>query len=134
MEGHVDLPQLPHRAPWLLVDGVVARGDDRVECVKRLGSADPLLFDGTLPGVLLLEALAQAAACFNVGDVGRHRGMLVAATGFEILDTAHAGETLRLVAKKEASLGALVKFSGEAFCGERPIARAQMTFAVEKLP
>ena len=129
----MDVPAdlLPHRPPWLLVDGVTARAGDRVECVKQLGSADPLLFDGELPAVLLLEAMAQAAACLNGERLGRHRGMLVAASGFEVVAPARAGETLRLVAVKQASLGALVRFAGEAYCGERLVARAQMTFAVE---
>ena len=43
----------------------------------------------------------------------------------------HAGETLRLVAVKEAALGALIRFAGSAFVGERAIASGQMTFAVE---
>jgi predicted hotdog family 3-hydroxylacyl-ACP dehydratase len=128
MDQPVDLP---HRPPWLLVDGVLARTADRVECVKQLGSADPLLCDGELPAVMLLEAMAQAAACLNVAAIGRHRGMLVAASGFEVVEKARAGETLRLVAVKQASLGALVRFAGEAFAGERLLARAQMTFAVE---
>jgi 3-hydroxymyristoyl/3-hydroxydecanoyl-(acyl carrier protein) dehydratase len=129
MDGLVDL--LPHRPPWLLVDQVIAREAQRVECVKQLAGADPLLFNAELPELLLIEALAQAAACLNAGQLGRHRGLLVAATQFEFHGRARAGETVRLCATKEAALGALLRFSGEAFVGERLLARGKLTFAVE---
>ena len=60
MERLVDL--IPHRAPWLLVDRVIARSDDSVEAEKRLCAGDPLLAPDGLPELLALEALAQTAA------------------------------------------------------------------------
>lgn len=129
MEGPLDL--IPHRAPWLLVDRVVARGADEVTAEKRLAADDPLLADGELGEVLVVEALAQAAACLNAGGLGRHRGLLVAAAGFAFDGRARAGETLTLVARRTAALGALVRFSVEARVAERVIARGQLTFAVE---
>ncbi len=129
MDALVDL--LPHRPPWRLVDRVVAREGERVECALHLSAGDALLVDGELPDLLVVEALAQAAACLNVGDMGRHRGLLVAAAGFTFTGRARAGETLRLVAVKQATLGALVRFSGEAFADGRPLTTGQLTFAVE---
>ncbi len=129
MDARGDL--LPHRPPWLLVDRVVSRDEGRIECEKRLAPTDPLLYAGELPEILVVEALAQTAACLNTGDIGRHRGMLVAATRFEFSGRARAGDTLRLVATKEAALGALIRFAGVAYVGDRAIATGQMTFAVE---
>jgi 3-hydroxyacyl-[acyl-carrier-protein] dehydratase len=129
MDRLVDL--LPHRPPWLLVDRVIVREAARVECVKQLASADPLLFNDELPELMLIEALAQAAACLNTGELGRHRGLLVAASKFEFAGRARAGETVRLVATKEAALGALLRFSVAAYAGERLLTRGQLTFAVE---
>lgn len=131
MDALVDL--LPHRPPWLLVDRVVARQADRIECVKRLAMGDPLLFSDELPELLLIEALAQAAACLNAGALGRHRGLLVAASRFEFAGRARAGETVRLVAIKEAELGALHRFRGEAYVEERALCSGQLTFALEAL-
>jgi 3-hydroxymyristoyl/3-hydroxydecanoyl-(acyl carrier protein) dehydratase len=79
----------------------------------------------------LIEALAQAAACLNAGQLGRHRGLMVAASQFEFQGRARAGETVRLVATKEAALGALLRFSVEAFANERLLTRGRLTFAVE---
>ncbi|SRR6266498_552791 len=129
MATTIDL--LPHRAPWLLVDRVVARDASSVVVHKLLGANDPLLADGTLPELLVLEALAQAAACLQTEALGRHRGWLVAVSQFEVHDRAHAGETLALRAVREATMGRLHRVSGAASVGERAIASAQMTFALE---
>jgi 3-hydroxyacyl-[acyl-carrier-protein] dehydratase len=128
MERLVDL--IPHRPPWLLVDRVTARGEDFVEAEKLLGADDPLLAADGLPEVLLLEALAQTAACLNTAAMGAHRGLLVAATRFEFDGRAVAGDVIRLRATRTATLGTLVRFDGEARVGERVVARGQMTFAL----
>jgi 3-hydroxyacyl-[acyl-carrier-protein] dehydratase len=130
MDGLVDL--LPHRPPWLLVDRVVSRSETRVECEKRLAAGDPLLGDGALPELLVVEALAQAAACLASAERGRHRGMLVAATAFEFHERAQAGETVRLCATRDATLGTLHRFTVEARAGERVIAKGRLTFALEE--
>jgi 3-hydroxyacyl-[acyl-carrier-protein] dehydratase len=131
MERLLDL--IPHRPPWLLVDEVTARSNDAVEAEKRLSAGDPLLADG-LPETLVLEAMAQAAACANAGQLGTHQGLLVAAQRVEFHGRAQAGETVKLRAKKVATLGSLVRFEAEARVGERLIARAEMTFAVTVAP
>jgi 3-hydroxyacyl-[acyl-carrier-protein] dehydratase len=129
MAGTIDL--LPHRAPWLLVDRVVARDEGTVEAHKLLTATDPLLSDGSLPELLLLEALAQTAACLQTEALGRHRGLLVAATKFEVTERPRAGDLLRLKAVRQAVLGRLVRFDGEARVQERTIASGQLTFAIE---
>jgi 3-hydroxyacyl-[acyl-carrier-protein] dehydratase len=132
MAALVDL--IPHRAPWLLIDRVVARGDDRVEAEKRVAADDPLLAGDELPELLLLEALAQTAACANARTLGKHQGLLVAASRVEFDGRARAGDVVTLVAMRTATMGALVRFSTEARVGERTIARGEMTFAVTVAP
>jgi 3-hydroxyacyl-[acyl-carrier-protein] dehydratase len=132
MERLVDL--IPHRAPWLLVDRVVARSGDAVEAERRVAADDPLLTDGELPEVLVLEALAQTAACLNAGALGAHRGMLVAASRVDFGERAKAGDVVTLIARKIATLGTLVRFDAQARVGTRVIARGEMTFAVTAAP
>jgi 3-hydroxyacyl-[acyl-carrier-protein] dehydratase len=134
MTGALD--RIPHRPPWLLVDRVISVEGSTVKAERRLTSDDPLMCDG-LPELLCLEALAQTAACLNAGELGAHRGFLVAASGFEFDGRAQAGETLLLAATRTATLGSLHKFEGTAHAlppdGEpRLVARGQMTFAVER--
>ena len=131
------LGRIPHQPPWLLVDRVVAVDGETVRAERRLTLDDPLVCEDGLAETLTLEALAQAAACMNAGELGAHRGYLVAATGFEFDGRARPGETLLLEATRQASLGALIRFQGVARAlapgGEaRIIARGLMTFAVEK--
>lgn len=132
MERLVDL--IPHRAPWLLVDRVVARTDDTVEAERRVAADDPLLADGELPELLVLEALAQTAACSNAGAMGKHQGLLVAAQRVSFDGRAVAGDVVALCARKTATMGALVRFDVAARVGERVIARGEMTFAVTVAP
>lgn len=128
MSGIVAL--IPHRAPWLLVDRVLWRSDDGVAAEKRLAAGDPLLAGDELPELLVLEALAQTAACANGGALGRHQGMLVAASAVAFDGRARAGDVVTLHARKTATMGTLVRFATEARVGERVIARGEMTFAV----
>ncbi|HEX4346226.1 MAG TPA: hypothetical protein VHZ73_01570 [Vicinamibacterales bacterium] len=125
---------LPHRPPWLLVDRVVAKSETTVEAHKLLAADDPLLVRDELPDFLVLEALAQAAACLATEALGRHTGLLVAATQFHPRERARAGETLRLLAVRQAVLGRLHRFDCTACVGERLIARGQLTFALEETP
>ncbi len=67
MDIHKILKQLPHRYPFLLVDRVLElEKGKRIKAVKNVTINEPF-FQGhfptrpVMPGVLMLEALAQAA-------------------------------------------------------------------------
>lgn len=67
MDIHKILKQLPHRYPFLLVDRVIALDKGKtIRAVKNVTINEPF-FQGhfphrpVMPGVLMLEALAQAA-------------------------------------------------------------------------
>jgi 3-hydroxyacyl-[acyl-carrier-protein] dehydratase len=120
----------PHRPPFLLIDRVLDARDGKVRAEKLIGEGDPLSADG-LPELLLVEALAQAAACLRASEAGAHRGVLVAATGFEFHGRPQAGDRLLLSATRTATLGALHRFDGEASVDGRLLARGQLTFALE---
>lgn len=61
------LNRLPHRAPMLMVDGIRELSDQRCVAYKQISFAEPCFqghFPGQpmFPGVLMIEALAQACA------------------------------------------------------------------------
>lgn len=65
------LELLPHRSPFLLVDRVLEHDDQHLVAIKNVTYNEPFFpghFPGvpTMPGVLMLEALAQACGLLAV--------------------------------------------------------------------
>lgn len=76
MDIHQILKQLPHRYPFLLVDRVVSiEKGKRIVALKNVTMNEPF-FTGhfphrpVMPGVLILEAMAQAAALLSFDAQG----------------------------------------------------------------
>ena len=65
---------LPHRYPFLLVDGVIDIEEDRIRAFKNISISDPI-FQGHFPnypiypGVLIIEGLAQTAGILLLKEV-----------------------------------------------------------------
>lgn len=76
MDIHEILKQLPHRYPFLMVDRVlsVEKGKS-IQALKNISINEPF-FSGhfphrpVMPGVLMLEAMAQAAALLSFDTMG----------------------------------------------------------------
>jgi 3-hydroxyacyl-[acyl-carrier-protein] dehydratase len=80
MDIHRILKRLPHRYPFLLVDRVLEfERDKRIKALKNVTINEPF-FAGhfparpVMPGVLMLEALAQAAAILSFESWGDEPG------------------------------------------------------------
>lgn len=65
---------LPHRYPFLLVDRILERDEDRVLALKNVTINEPFFqghfpspLEAVMPGVLILEAMAQTAAFLAPG-------------------------------------------------------------------
>ena len=77
MDIHAILKQLPHRYPFLLVDRVVElESNKRIRAIKNVTFNEPYFmghFPGrpVMPGVLMLEALAQAAGLLAFDAMGQ---------------------------------------------------------------
>jgi 3-hydroxyacyl-[acyl-carrier-protein] dehydratase len=76
MDIHTILKQLPHRYPFLLVDRVIGLEKGKtIKALKNVTINEPF-FQGhfphrpVMPGVLMLEALAQAAALLAFDTLG----------------------------------------------------------------
>ena len=73
MDIHEILKQLPHRYPFLLVDRVLElEKGKRIKAIKNVTINEPFFVGHfphrpVMPGVLMLEALAQAAAFGSLG-------------------------------------------------------------------
>lgn len=76
MDIHAILQHLPHRYPFLLVDRVLeCVPGERIRALKNVTINEPF-FPGhfphhpVMPGVLIVEALAQAAAVLSFRTIG----------------------------------------------------------------
>ncbi len=76
MDIHDVLKKLPHRYPFLLVDRVLSMDKGKsIQALKNVTINEPF-FNGhfphrpVMPGVLMLEALAQAAALLSFDAMG----------------------------------------------------------------
>ena len=75
MDIHAILKQLPHRYPFLLVDRVIElEHGKRIRALKNVTMNEPYFVGHfphrpVMPGVMMLEALAQAAALLSYDAV-----------------------------------------------------------------
>ena len=83
------LERLPHRYPFLLVDRVLElEPAKRIVAVKNVSINEPFFpghFPGApvMPGVLIVEAMAQAGAVLLLQEVADRAGKLVYFTGID---------------------------------------------------
>ena len=131
---------LPHRYPFLLVDAFVSQEGDSFECVKNVSFNEPFFqghFPGepVMPGVLIIEALAQAAAVGLAAREGKADGR----TGyFAAIDNAKfkrkvvPGDVLRLQGDILLYRRGLCKVSARALVGEEVAATAELSFVYAK--
>ncbi|TAL01450.1 MAG: 3-hydroxyacyl-ACP dehydratase FabZ [Rhodospirillaceae bacterium] len=128
---------IPHRYPFLLVDRLVdVIPGERAIGIKNVTANEPFFqghFPGrpVMPGVLIVEAMAQTAAVIVVAALGeKAEGKLVY---FMTIDNARfrkpvgPGDQLRLHCRKERQRGNVWKFSGEAKVDEVVVADATYT-------
>ncbi len=135
---HIDvnriMQMIPHRYPLLLVDRILEFvPGERVVGLKNVTINEPHFqghFPGfpVMPGVLIVEAMAQTAACFVVETLGKDaEGKLVY---FMSIDSARfrkpvvPGDTMHIRATKLQTRRNVWKFLGEAKVGETLCAEA----------
>ncbi|HND09765.1 MAG TPA: hypothetical protein PKI49_11165 [Pseudomonadota bacterium] len=130
------VPSLPQTPPFRLIDRIVEYDAvvGSLVAEKQLTEGDALWpaglalsasVDRSYPQTLLVEALCQAAAAFNMLSAGEssesasapaaeHRGYLVGVSDLRFPNFVRIGETLRLSVKKQQTMGSLVSFLAEA--------------------
>lgn len=124
---------LPHREPFLLVDEVLELVPmQRIVALKHVLATEPYFaghFPGApvMPGVLIVEALAQAGALLLFREVADRENKLVFFAGIDearFRAPVFPGDTLRLEITVIAWRNTLSKMAGKAFVGERLVAEA----------
>jgi len=82
------LAVMPHRYPFLLIDRVLEMGDDSIRAVKNVTYNEPHFqghFPGApvMPGVLVVEAMAQAGGFLLFSQVEDRDDKLIYFTGID---------------------------------------------------
>jgi 3-hydroxyacyl-[acyl-carrier-protein] dehydratase len=117
---------LPHREPFIFVDAVLARvPGESVEAVKTFAPDTPFFAghfpgDPLVPGVILAEALAQAAG-LAAGQEGRGF-RLTALKSMKFPAAVRPAEEIHLHARKVGAVGGLWQFEVRATVGELVVA------------
>ncbi|UVO53283.1 3-hydroxyacyl-ACP dehydratase FabZ [Sphingomonas sp. SUN039] len=146
--GEIDIrgvmEALPHRFPMLLVDRVEELVvDERIVAIKAVTINEPFFaghFPGRpiMPGVLIVEALAQAAGILAVESLGlAGSGKLVyfmAIDGAKFRTPVEPGCLLRLEVAFVQKRATVCKFSGRAMLGDKLAAEASFTAMIADAP
>jgi 3-hydroxyacyl-[acyl-carrier-protein] dehydratase len=131
---------LPHREPFLLLDEVLElEPGRRVVARREVRSDDPWLaghFPGrpVMPGVLIVEAMAQAGAVAVLWDEA-NRGKIAFFGGIDdcrFKRVVEPGDTLTLTCEIVAVRGPIGRGKATARVGDELAARGTLTFAVER--
>jgi len=135
---------LPHRFPMLLVDRVEELIiDERIAAIKAVTINEPFFaghFPGRpiMPGVLIVEALAQAAGILAVESLGlTGSGKLVyfmAIDGAKFRTPVEPGCLLRLEASFVQKRSSVCKFAGRALVDGKLAAEANFTAMIADPP
>lgn len=134
---------LPHRYPFLMVDRVTDYAPGRYLTALKNVSINEPYFQGhfpikpVMPGVLILEALAQATGLLAF-KTEEHQGvnqdkqrmyLLVSIDQARFRRQVEAGDQLRLHVEHQRTVRGIWRFSGQAHVGDELCASAELMCA-----
>lgn len=130
---------IPHRYPFLLLDAVEIVEEEKKAIGTKCVSANEAFFQGhfpghpIMPGVLILEALAQTACVLMLSSPHSHAGKIAYFLGIERAKFRHPvrpGSVLKLAVEILRAGSRAGKFRGEASVDGQVVAEAEMSFAL----
>jgi 3-hydroxyacyl-[acyl-carrier-protein] dehydratase len=127
---------LPHRYPFLLIDRVVdLKPRERIVAIKNVTINEPF-FQGhfpnlpIMPGVLIVEAIAQAGGALLLTEVEDRDQKLMVFTGIErarFRRPVVPGDQVRIEVEVKSWRMNAVRMEGKAYVGEKRVAEATVT-------
>lgn len=130
---------LPHRYPFLLVDRIIEyRENERIVGLKNVTINEPYFqghFPGVpiMPGVLIIEAMAQAGGVLVFKALQNRDEKLVFFMGIEnarFRKPVRPGDQLRLEMTVLRSRARVGKLNGKAYVGDNLVAEADIMFSL----
>jgi UDP-3-O-[3-hydroxymyristoyl] N-acetylglucosamine deacetylase/3-hydroxyacyl-[acyl-carrier-protein] dehydratase len=142
LDVHAIEKKLPHRYPFLLVDKIIELTDSYVVAIKNVTYNEPFFqghFPGNcvMPGVLQVEALAQAGGLLTIPDDPDHEydTYFLKIDNCKFKNKVVPGDTLIL--KMELSnpvRRGICEMKGTIFVGDKLVAEADMVAQIVKKP
>jgi 3-hydroxyacyl-[acyl-carrier-protein] dehydratase len=137
MNIHKILQMLPHRYPILLVDRVLEfEKDVRIKALKNVTINEPYFMGHfphrpVMPGVMMLEALAQTAALLSLESSGKtldEKSVFYFAgiDGARFKRPVEPGDQLILEVSLSRAKAGIYKFAGRASVGGETAAEAEL--------
>jgi len=133
--------RLPHRAPFLLVDKIISLDDNKVIGIKNV-TFNEYFFQGhfpdepVMPGVLLVEALAQAGGILvlnNVEEPEKYSTYFLKIDKLKFKHKVVPGDTVILKMELiEPMRRGIVSMYGQAFVGNTLVVEGEMVAQVIK--
>ena len=135
---------LPHRYPFLLIDKVLSyEPKTRIVALKNVTANEPF-FPGhfphyaVMPGVLIVEAMAQTAAVLSLRDRGQKNDgkwvyYFVGIDGARFKRPVVPGDTLTLEVTAGRESRGIAKFSAVAKVGDVVAAEAELICALKQM-
>ena len=136
---------IPHRYPFLLIDRVLSMEPDKsIVALKNVTINEPF-FPGhyphhpVMPGVLIIEAMAQAAALLSFKSMGAKADgksvyYFAGIDGARFRQPVGPGDQLIIKATLIRSMRGLFKFSATAEVDNQLVAEAELMCTVKSVP
>ena len=125
---------LPHRFPFLLVDRIIEMEPERIVGIKNVTANEPHFMGHfpdfpVMPGVLIVEAMAQCAGVLvlkSIEDRASKLVLLVAIENARVRKPVVPGDTLRMEMKILKRKATVAKMSGVATVDGVVVAEAEV--------
>ena len=130
---------IPHRYPFLLVDAIMElEPAKRIVGLKNVSANEPFFaghFPGSpvMPGVLIVEAMAQVAAVMVLREVPHREKKLVYFMGIDqarFRQPVDPGDQLKIVVEVIKMRPRYGKLRGEAFVRDKLVAEAEILSSI----
>ena len=144
LDIHKILKKLPHRYPILLVDRVLELEKNvRIKALKNVTINEPFFMGHfparpVMPGVLMLEALAQTAALLSFESMGTEPGddtvvYFVGIDGARFKRVVEPGDQLILEASIERAKAGIYKYKTRASVDGQTAVEAELMCTMRKI-